>query len=496
MKLVVLVPSEAYKSYAGVRIRYKRIAPELGRHAVELALTDIGQFDPTTADCDGIIISKCHDARSLIAAAALRQRGKLVGVDLFDDYFSQPHDARLTRLRNWLAQLVDLCDFALCSTGAMAEVVRNYRSSLLTHIMHDPAPAESFDLIASALERKVANASDRREIRVCWFGVGDNHLFPVGLTDLLAHASVLPALSRAGFDLRLKVVTNTRALTADGLSMLGCLPVRTEIEEWSEDAETNALQEALIAFLPVGTQQFSIAKSLNRAMTALSAGCQVLSVGYPLYDRLESLIYRSAETLLNDLELGSLRFSVASLGKFRRIVDTCASAGNEAVSLARFLQALEPQPQSNAGPLCLIHGQSTRQEAHNLIRQVGGLSVASPYYSTATDFDVLFRGARSGLKMLVAQSVASRLLPQVRARAKRRERLNGRRYLQIYAAGTPNGQAPEWLDWENAPIPFQLATYGQSLELMQRALNAAFGPCRTLVSEMSPLPFPLAGQES
>jgi hypothetical protein len=495
MKLVVLVPSEAYKSYAGVRIRYKRIAPELARHAVELALTDIGQFDPTTADCDGIIISKCHDARSLIAAAALRERGKLVGVDLFDDYFSQPDDARLTRLRNWLAQLVDLCDFALCSTEAMADVVQDYRSSLLTHIMHDPAPAESFDLIASALERKLADANDRREILVCWFGVGDNHLFPVGLTDLFAYASVLPILSRTGFDVRLKVVTNSRALTADGLSMLGRLPVRTEIEEWSEDAETNALQEALVAFLPVGTQRFSIAKSLNRAVTALSAGCQVLSVGYPLYDRLVPLIYRSAEALLNDLELGSLRFSVASQTEFRRIIDTCASAGNEAVSLARFLQSLEPQSHSNAGPLCLIHGQSTRQDAHKLIRQVGGLSVASPYFSTATDFDVLFRGARSGLKMLVAQSIASKLLPQVRARAKRRERINGRRYLQICTAGTPNGQAPEWLDWENAPIPFQLVTYGQSLDLMRRALNAAFGPCRTLVSEVAPLPLPLAGQE-
>lgn len=496
MKLAVLVPSEAYKSYAGVRIRYNRIAPKLAGHGVEVVLADIGQFDPGTADCDGIIISKCHDARSLIAAATLSERGKLVGVDLFDDYFSPPDDSRLTRYRNWLAQLVDLCDFALCSTPAMAEVVRQYRSSLPTHIMSDPAPAEGSDAISGLPERKLADARDRREIRVCWFGIGDNPYFPVGLTDLAAYASVLPTLSRTGFDVRLKVVTNARALTPEGLAMLRRLPVRTDIEVWSEEAEEDALQKALVAFLPVNAQPFSIAKSLNRAVTALSAGCQVLSVGYPLYASLDPLVYRDTEALLQDLEAGSVRFSAGSQEEYRRIIHNCASAENEARRLAAFVESLAPQAREGYGPLCLIHGHSTRQEAHNSIRQVNGLSVASPYCSAALDFDVLFRGARSGGKMLVAQSAAPRLLPQVRARANRGERLNGRRYLQISGAESWNGQAPEWLDWEKAPIPFQLATYVQSLGHMENALSAAFGPCRTIVSETSPLPFTVGEQDS
>jgi hypothetical protein len=294
---------------------------------------------------------------------------------------------------------------------------------------------------------------------------------------------------------RLKVVTNARALAADGLSILSRLPVKTEIEEWSEGAETEALAGALVAFLPVSTQRFSIAKSPNRAVTALSAGCQVLSVGYPLYGCLEPLIYRGAEALLNDLECGSLRFSAASQRDYRRIIDTCASAANEATALAGFLQALEPRSRSDVGPLCLIHGQSTRQEAHNLVRQVGGLSVASPHCSAPLDFDVLFRGSPFGLRMLVAESTASRLVPQVRPRAKTRERMHGRRYFQISDCASSNGQAQGSFDWDKASIPFQLATYDESLELIERALAAAFGPCRTLLSEMSPLPFLLDGQE-
>ncbi len=120
MKLSVLVPSAEYKSYAGSRIRYGRIAPALEPHGIELALEDIGEFNPLTADCDALIVSKCHDARSLVIAAILSDRGRLVGVDLFDDYFSQASDSRLSRLRNWLGQLLPGCDFALCSAAAMA----------------------------------------------------------------------------------------------------------------------------------------------------------------------------------------------------------------------------------------------------------------------------------------------------------------------------------------------------------------------------------------
>jgi hypothetical protein len=393
MKLAVLVPSDAYRSYAGARIRYDRIAPELDQHGIELELTDIGQFDPATADCDGIVISKCHDARALIAAAELARRGKLVGVDLFDDYFSQLSDSRLTRFRNWLVQLVELCDFVLCSTQAMADVVRRYRSSLPTHIVNDPAPMDNFDRAAAIADRKAAQARDSRQIQVCWFGVGDNPYFPVGLTDLAAYANALPELSRTGFDVRLTVVTNERALSADGLAMLRRLAVSTEICEWSEEAEKAALDEALVAFLPVSAQPFSVAKSLNRAVTALSAGCQVLSAGYPLYAALDPLIYRDPARTLEDLAAGALRFSAGSDATYRRVLDACASAQAEAGALAGFLAKLVPQSVADARPLCLIHGHSTRLEAHNFVRTANGLSVASPYCPAPFDFDVLFRAA-------------------------------------------------------------------------------------------------------
>jgi hypothetical protein len=497
MKVTVLVPSEAYRSYAGVRIRYDRITAPLERNGIELRLEDIGHFDPSAADCDAIVISKCHDARAFVAAAELSARGKLVGVDLFDDYFSQASDSRLTRYRNWLSQLIDLCDFGLCSTRAMSEVAQTYRSSLPMHIMNDPAPSESFAASAAMSERKLTEARDLQEIRVCWFGVGDNAYFPVGLMDLAAYGNMLAALSRTGFDVRLKVVTNTRALSADGLAILRQLPVLTEIQEWSEEAEEDALNRAFLAFLPVSAQPFSVAKSLNRAVTALSAGCQVLSAGYPLYEVLDAFVYRDPATLLEDLERGEMRFSAASELKRGHVLKSCASAEAEAHRLAGLLSGLPPPPPADARSLCLIHGHSTRLETHKFVRHVNGLSIASPFCTAPFDFDVLFRGGQSGLTMFVSNSATERLLPDARAGLKPGKRFQGRHYHQISRSRFSNDEdAGSWFRWENAPISFQLATYRASLSIVERALTNAFGPCRTFVSETRPLPFPIAGQAS
>src|SRR4051794_38252147 len=106
MNIRVLIPSEEYRGYAGARIRYGRLAAELQERGITLTLQDIGEFAPEHETTDALLISKCHDARALVAAAAAYQRGQLVGVDLFDDYFSQTGDSRLVRYRNWLKQLL------------------------------------------------------------------------------------------------------------------------------------------------------------------------------------------------------------------------------------------------------------------------------------------------------------------------------------------------------------------------------------------------------
>ena len=140
MKLTVLVPGESYRRNAGARIRYGRLSASLASHDVQLELKDIGQFDPTSIDADALLISKCHDARAQLAAIAARRRGLEVGVDLFDDYFSQHHDARLARFRRWLSDLAPWLTFVLTSTRAMMEVAADYAPGVPAHLLNDAAP--------------------------------------------------------------------------------------------------------------------------------------------------------------------------------------------------------------------------------------------------------------------------------------------------------------------------------------------------------------------
>jgi hypothetical protein len=495
MNIRVLIPSEEYRAYAGARIRYGRLAAELQECGIALTLQDIGEFAPEHETTDALLISKCHDARALVAAAAAYQRGQLVGVDLFDDYFSQTGDSRLVRYRNWLKQLLGTAHFALCSTPALAEVVEAFRPSLPVHVVNDPAVDLRMDDIAQLLASKLATTRNELTIRLAWFGVGDNPHFKVGLSDLAAYSDMLHRLTRSGFDVELSVLTNARALTAENLAMIGQLPVRTQVHEWTEQREKELLADAFACFLPVNAQRFSSAKSLNRAVTALSGACQVISAGHPLYATLGDLIYRDPDKFLSDLARGSMQHSSAGIGRFQATVDAVASPSAEAAKIAEFLADLDPSPLGDAGPVALVHGYATSGAAHKSVRALKGLSVASPYCAAKLNFDVIFRAADARLLMLMSDHAAKLLPPSVRKTLEPVRSNKDHKLWVVPKAGNPDAElAYEDAKWHSKPLPFQLATYQRTMTEIGERLQGLFGPCRLFLSESSPLPFSFSYQ--
>ena len=481
MKLTILLPSSDYRSSAGARIRYDRVSRELAREGVEVRLEPIAQFDPISADCDALLVCKCYDARSIIAAATLSRRGKIVGVDLFDDYFSQSWDPRLQRYRNWLASFMRFCDFSVCSTEAMAEVVRAYRLDLPTHVFNDPAQPHDPASIPGIVEAKIARARSEGRLCVGWFGTGDNPFFPVGLADLSSFGSSLMELTRSGLDVRLKVVTNRRALTTSGINLLSRLPVPVSVHEWSEAEERDLLRDSLLIFLPVNGQKFSVAKSLNRAFTALSHGCQVLSVGYPLYSVLEPLIYRDPTDFIVDLARGSLRLSNDTISIYSEKLLALASADVEARRLARFLTDLEPSSQPPEGVLAVVHGHSTRPEVHQMARAVNALSVASPFCTARYGFDVIFRRSLEGLEMVESDGSKPSVVPDSVKRLKNRLLFpNKERRADPARAAKFVGQ--------NQPFAAQFATYRSTMDEVEKRLTGIFGVTCVIESEVTQLP--------
>ncbi len=490
MKIAVLIPSEDYRNNAGARIRYGRIAPSLAAAGHQMVLEDINSFDPLMSDHAVVILSKCHDARSLICARVLTARGVLVGVDLFDDYFSQLHDSRMTRYRDWLAELVPIIDFVLCSTPAMAKVAHLYNASLPVHVMNDPMEPQPIGNLTSILARKMTAAIETQAIDLCWFGMGDNPHFRVGLSDLAAFGADLAEPVMLGFSVRLKVLTNRRALDADGLSLLSRLPVEVSVEEWSPAGEAAALAQATACILPVNAQQFSIAKSLNRAVSALTAGCQVVALGYPLYEPLQSLIYRDILTLVSDLGEGRALLRTEALGTYAELMESLASPKKEADDLVQFLQgalAASRRVDESAIPqMAVIHGSVTSGVVHKFAARLGALAVRSPFCTAKLGYDVFFGGriGQRSLDMFISERAVGRLLPKAREKARKAGTIAGRSVWAVTSGGEPDES-----NWSDAPLTFQIAVYAAAMEDLRRQIEAAFGPVGVVLSELSRHPF-------
>jgi hypothetical protein len=406
MRICVLLPDEPKAEQAGLRIRYQRIAAPLAELGHTLSLLPIQNLTRGTLGAHDIyVLSKCYDARALVAMRAIQAAGKRVGADFFDDYFSQSHDSRFARLRYWFREVVAGSDFALCSTPRMRDLVEQAAPTLPVHLMNDPAHNFQPETLRSLLREKLEKMAQTRLISVLWFGIGDNPNFPVGLRDLATFGDALDRLRHRGFAVHLKILTNQRAMTPRALAGLRRLATEWHLEEWSETREQELLADALVAFLPVNAQNFSIAKSLNRAVTALAAGAQVLSTGFPLYAPLEDFLYTDPLVLLADLERGMPRLRADTVDSLALRFSELADPVHEVRRLRSFLADIKKASVRNhPSAVAVVHGRETLGAVHKLAQRLGGLSVASPLSSASLSYDVRFSVAPESNDLVMAIS--------------------------------------------------------------------------------------------
>ena len=438
MRVCIVTPSEEFSASAGVRIRYDRLAAAARFIGHEIVLQPMAEFK-SRGDFvhDTYIFAKTYSPIAPVLAQRMRQADKRVGLDIFDDYFTQTSDQRLLRYRLWFAAMAEVSQFYLCSTPRLAAAITPLTRGKPLEVIGDPSDVLDPPLLDYLLAAKCARRKSDGVIRVLWFGIGDNPYFPVGLRDLSAYGHLLRAFNDAGARAELRILTNTRALTAEGLGSLRRLPLVYTIEEWTPDREADELRTADLCFLPVNAQGFSRVKSLNRAVTALTAGCQVLSAGFPLYDELGPFVYRSAPELRDDLLRGQPALRSETVGDLVNVLNSLASPYTGAGSLFQFLSRIHlPRDQFGAGKtepvmddtswppspvfaadLAVIHGAQPEGRLHKLVQRFNGLTVKGPLcreeWNCQIRFDVTDRGR---LRVLVEQETAKLLDKEYRRR--------------------------------------------------------------------------------
>ena len=504
MKLIVLASSAQFLDSAGTRIRYQRLRPALARLGCSIDIETIDSLSSEEPLSRGVtyLFSKIQDARGLALARELRARGACVGVDLFDDYFSQLSDARFAPQRLWLEQMADNSDFFLCSTPRMQHVAKAYLRDIPGHVLNDPFSTFEPDRLTAVIENKRRKALETRAIRVLWFGMGDNPNFPVGLHDLVSFGRQLQSFVQMGFEVDLKVLTNMRALDGGGLAMLRSLPFRPEVEEWNEARETAYLEDSVVAFLPVNAQGFSIAKSLNRAVTALTGGTQVLCSGYPLYAPLHTFLYHRPEDLIKDLAEGNLRVSGPRFSALREQLDTLSNPDIEAAALCTFLGTVNTPIRTNvarvAKPpeqprLAIIHGERTTGAIHKFAQRRHWLSLASPAtpIGLACDAHLSVFTSAGRVSIRLNARAANRITPEARACLHPVEDVRGGLVHEVFPADLGISIDPALARLAQTPregmTGTRMALQARVSYQVRAIYSELFGPLDFIDSELNPL---------
>ena len=433
MRICIVTPSEEFVASAGVRIRYDRLAVAARELGHEIALQPIADFQSRgDFQHDVYIFAKTYTPIACLLARRMRQSGRRVGLDIFDDYFTQTADTRLLRYRLWFNDMAEIADFFLCSTERLAAAITALIGNKPLAVIADPSEVIDQQFLDHVVERKARQIAAGEPVRITWFGIGDNPYFPVGVRDLAAFGGALEAFSR---DRRceLRILTNMRALSPSGLAMLRRLPLPYSIEEWTPQRERDDLLKSHVCFLPVNGQPFSRVKSLNRAITALTAGCQVLSAGFPLYDGIGPFVYRSAERLWAGLLDGSALLRAATVGEFAALMTARANPFRGATAMAALIEAIaEPAEirESGLGPEAwmnaqwppiarfpadtgVLHGSLPDGKLHKLVQRFNGFAVKGP--TCREDWNCHMRldaGDGGRLQVFVAAAMMEHLDPE------------------------------------------------------------------------------------
>lgn len=485
-RICIVTQSAEFAASAGMRIRYERLMAGSSGQDVEIVARPLSEVGPPKADfdCDAYIFCKTFTFEAIALAWAMKRSGKRVGQDLFDDYFSQARDQRLFQYREWLRQMMVLTDFVLCTTPRMREVLRPLVGKCPLEIVGDPVVGYVAERVASLASGKAERARSTRELRLAWFGIGDNPYFPVGLDDLTSSAVLaeLAHLGRLGWRVTLSVATNVRALDPAGLAKLRRIPIPWELREWSEPVERELLESADVALLPVGGQGFSRAKSLNRAFTALEHGCQVLSLGEPLYERIGEFLYRDSLALTRDLLAGSTRLRRETIDRFGAALSREANA----VEGARRFKAMALVPEGGKQPACpsmaWLHGRESAVRAHKLLAKFGGLSVRTPYTRAAWNFHVRFDAAETTIEMRVTPVVAQNFgLPTTKETL---TRIGDSDFVTVKSSKLDRGLTAYFQSRDASPLT-NLASYSRVMEAIERTCQKCFPDHYTALGDSS-----------
>lgn len=494
-RICVLVSSDDAFRQARARNRYLPLSTELSKIGAELSIVPIGSIGHVRElTHDVYIVSECYDTLPLVLSQYLRRSGKLIGVDLVEDYFGAP-DVAGNPLSGWLSSMVEATDFLLCATPSLNAVAEQHAPGLPSHVLSARQPPCDAAKLALVLGDKLARFTRARRLTVAWLAMASHPLRPVDLVELGSFGEELARLGAPGVPVQLDVLTQGR-VCANSLASLSRLGLPSEVHDWSEERQDAVLRNSLVLFLPVNAQASRSSLPESQAMAALLSGCQVLATGYPLPARLSPFVYRDAQQLRDDLLAVRPALSERNAAELVQL-SGAAPLADAAPKLLEFLRTVTKKETTSRGlpngPVAaVLHGGNSPASAHKDAQKFDALSVATPFaLARKLNFHVRFvpRPSGAGMDVLISQSQLSVLAPKLRERLVSGGKILETSYSRIgleevLPDAVFDGLALAALDDPAACA----AAYGPVATLVEQALKALVPGIRCIHSDNSSLP--------
>lgn len=290
MTRLIWVVEDSSPTNAGITIRIKPVIKRLRSQGIEVSLVTFKDIVGSLLNASGdlakgtYLFSKPHKYEYLACMLALQNLGYRVGIDIFDNYYSESDALREFGVQSIWKNILREADFCIFSTPYLLKYASSLRiDSKYMYVIGDPVYPDWYDPLKIKTSTKWEQFfREQSHIDVIWFGIDSNPYFSAGISDIFCNISRLREfLLYPSWFFNKKITHKIYICTRDTLrsrklvTELYKIGINVEFVQWSNNVCTQLLEDSHAVFLPTNNNDFVLSKTHNRLVEALSHNCLV-----------------------------------------------------------------------------------------------------------------------------------------------------------------------------------------------------------------------------
>ena len=277
------------------RIRCLNIINHFHSDRIVLELFNPDNF---TDRYDAVIFSKTYTDESIAQAEALKQKGKIVILDMFDNrFFDSDGYGGTAHTEAQLRKMCALADYITTSTNFLKDALLAHMPGRQITPIEDALEETLYTEDYTITERLTAYAAWLRyrlqlqhtavqKTRLIWFGTSGNERHGTGMADLL---KIRGLLEKPAFKdhVILTICSKGKRIYRELFSDWN---IPTLYITWHAATFYRVLRLNHIALIPVTVNPLTLYKTNNRVITALHNNLAVIADGIPSYQEFSECI--------------------------------------------------------------------------------------------------------------------------------------------------------------------------------------------------------------